>query len=122
MSTAGMNLENVKLDASNLYREEMITDLKVGSMQRLIPVKPDGSDDPDRPIQYVGQTQIMSQAGPLPIQAPIEANGLAEALEQFPDAVKLAVEKLVEDAREYQRQEASKIVVPGSDQGGIVMP
>ena len=35
---------------------------------------------------------------------------------------KLAVEKLVEDAREYQRQEASKIVVPGSDQGGIVMP
>lgn len=122
-STPGMNLENVKMDASNLYREEIITDLTVGTMQRLIPVKTDGTDDPDRPVKYMGQTQIMSQAGPLPIQAPIEADGLAEALEKFPAAVKQAVEKLVEDAREYQRQEASKIVVPGAEQpGGIIMP
>ena len=35
-------------------------------------------------------------------------------MEKFPEAVKQAVERLIEEAREIQRQEASRIVVPGS--------
>ena len=123
-NAAGLNLDNIKMDSTNLYREEVITDLRIGTMQRLIPVTPDGADDPSRPVLYNAQTQIMSQAGPLPIQAPVEAESLQEALEKFPDAVRIAVDKLVEDAREYQRQEASRIVVPGRDDksGGLIMP
>ena len=32
-----------KIDRSNFYREETFTDLKVGAIKRLTPVKPDGS-------------------------------------------------------------------------------
>ena len=112
-----MNLDNVQIDASNLYREESYTDLKVGSLQVLIPVKVDGTEDESRDRSYIGQTQLMSQAGPLPLTAPIDATTLEEAIDKFPDAVKQAVDKLVEEAQEMQRQEASRIVVPGAGAG-----
>jgi hypothetical protein len=38
-------------------------------------------------------------------------------MEKFPAAVNEAVEKLVERANEMRRQEASRIIVPGSDHG-----
>ena len=112
-----MNLDNVQIDKSNLYREESYTDLKVGSLQVLVPVQADGTNDDTRETMYVGQTQLMSQAGPLPLTAPIQAASLQEALEKFPEAVKQAVDKLVEEAKEMQRQEASRIVVPGAGAG-----
>ena len=37
---------DVQMDAANLYREESYTDLKAGTMRKLVPVKADGSDDP----------------------------------------------------------------------------
>jgi hypothetical protein len=52
----------------------------------------------------------MSAAGPLPVQCPIEATTLEEAARMFPDAIRQAVERLVEEAREIQRREASRIV------------
>ena len=103
-------------DTENLYREESFTDLKVAQIRRLTPVKPDGSDDDSRPQVFIGETQLMSQRGPLPIHTPIEANDLAEAFEKFPEAINAAVERMIEEAKEIQRQEASRIVVPG--QGG----
>jgi hypothetical protein len=103
----------IEVDKSNLYREETFTDLKVASIRRLTPVREDGSDDPDRPVIFVGETTLMSQRGPLPVQAPIEAASLTEAFDKFPEAVQQAVENLIEQAREMQRQEATRIVVPG---------
>jgi hypothetical protein len=35
----------LKIDRSNLYREETFTDLKVGMIKRMTPVKSDGADD-----------------------------------------------------------------------------
>jgi len=118
------NLDHIRIDREHLYREEMITDMKVGSLQCLVPVKADGSEDPTRPRRFIGQAQVMSQAGPLPIQAPIEASTLSEAVEKFPDAVKQAIEKLIDEARDFQRQEAARIIVPGRDSapGGIMIP
>ena len=104
----------VVVDRENLYREESFSDLKVASVRRLTPVLPDGTDDPDRKPLFFGETTLMSQRGPLPVSAPIEASTLEEAFDKFPDAVNVAVEQLIEQARELQRQEASRIVVPGS--------
>ena len=95
-SIPGMSLDDIRMDATNLYREEVITDLRVGSLHRLVPIKTDGTDDPSRPVHYTAQAQIMSQAGPLPIEAPIDAASLAEALEKFPLAVKAAVAALIQ--------------------------
>ena len=60
----------------------------------------------------------LADMGLLPVSAPIEAVNLAEAIEKFPEAINQAVEKLIEEAREIQRQEASRIVLPGQDPMG----
>jgi hypothetical protein len=111
-----------KMDQTNLYREEIFTDLKVGSIRRLTPVKQDASLDKTRDVLFVGQTHLMTQAGPLPVQAPINAKNLQEAMERFPAAVNRAVDQLVAEAEEVRRREASRIVVPGSGTSKLVVP
>jgi hypothetical protein len=108
----------IQVDTGNLYREETYSDLKVASVRRLTPVLADGSEDPERDTLFIGETTLMSQRGPLPVQAPIEAQSLTEAFAKFPEAVNAAVDQLIEQAREMQRQEASRIVVPGQPATG----
>ena len=115
-------MADMKADIDNLYREESFSDLKVAQIRRLTPVKPDGSDDTSRNTLYIGETQLMSPRGPVPIHCPIEAEGLEDAFQKFPDAINGAVEKLIEEAKEMQRQEASRIVVPGMSPGGLSGP
>ena len=117
MSEETNPLGDIAVDLDNLYREETFTDLKVASIRRLTPVKADGSDDTGRPTMFVGETTLMSARGPLPINCPIEAASLTDAFDAFPQAVQQAVERLMEEAREMQRQEASRIVVPGQGPG-----
>ena len=108
----------VKVDKNNLYKEESFTDLKVATLRRLSPIKQDGTPDDARPVLFTGETTLMSDRGPLPIQCSIEAKDLNEAMDKFPEAVQGAVEKLIEQAREMQRQQMSRIVVPGQGGGG----
>jgi hypothetical protein len=108
----------IKLDRRNLYREETITDLRVGSIQRLVPIKPDGKRDEAREVLYVGQTQIMSQAGAIPVSARIEAVDLEDALRKFPQAMQKAIENLVDEVNRLRREQMSRIVVPGRDVPG----
>ena len=113
MNSAGqLPVDQIQVDQGNLYREDTFTDLRVATIRRLTPIKPDGSPDESRPIQYMGQTQLMSQMGPLPIQCTIEAATLREAIDKFPEAIQEAVENMVEEAQEMRRQESSRIVVP----------
>ena len=108
-------VEEIKLDRKNLYREETFTDLKVGSIQRLVPIKADGKRDESREPIFVGQTQLISQAGPVPVSARIEAADLDEALRKFPQAMRKAVDQLVEEVNRMRREQQSRIVVPGQD-------
>ena len=110
-------LGEIQVDRTNLYREENYTDLKVASIRRLVPVNQDGSPDGTRRQMFVGQTHLMSQVGPIPVQCDIEAADLEEALRKFPQALARAVEEMMEDAKEKRRQESSRIVVPGA--GGL---
>jgi len=111
-------LSEIRVEADNLYREETYTDLRVATIRRLVPVKSDGSPDPSRSELYSGQTNLMSQAGPLPVECPLEATSVEEAIQKFPEAIQQAVEKLIEEAKEIRRREASRIVVPGQMPGG----
>ena len=112
MSDTRRVVGDLTVDASNLYREESYTDLKVASLRRLVPILPSGEPDPAREARWIAQTQLMSQVGPVPVSALIEAKSLAEAIAKFPEAVGRAVEEMIEEAREIQRAEASRIVVP----------
>jgi hypothetical protein len=108
-------LADLKLDEKSLYQEEVFTDLRVGSLKQLTPVTKDGSRDMGRPMVYVGETQLMSQVGPLPVQTRIEAESLAAAIDRFPAAIQAAVEAMIEEVKELQRKEMSRIVVPGAE-------
>lgn len=110
-------ITEIQVDADNLYREEVITDLKVATLRKLTPIKADGSPDDSRQVLFSGETQLMSQAGLVPVHCPIEAADIADAIQKFPAAVNDAVERMIEEAREHQRREASRIVVPGG--GGL---
>jgi hypothetical protein len=108
------NITEIKVDTSRLYREEVFTDLRIATIRRLTPVRADGTPDPSRPALYSAQTTLMSQAGPLPVEAPIDAASLEEAAAKFPAAIQEAVDRLLEEAREIRRREASRIVVPSA--------
>ncbi len=112
----GMSADSFTVDVDNLYREESITDLRAATIRRLIAIKADGSDDPSRPNRFIGDTTLMTQMGPIPVQFPLDAPTLSEACALFPAGIKGAIERLNERAREMAREEASRIVVPG--QGG----
>jgi len=107
--------DQLSIDRQNLYREETFSDLQMATIKRLIPVTPNGNSDQTRPIMFIGHTQLMTQAGVLPVQTIIEASTLEEAMDNFPQAIKIAVEKMIEEAKELQRQQSSRIVVPGAD-------
>jgi hypothetical protein len=106
-------IQEVRVDVANLYREEVYTDLRVATIRVLVPIKLDGSRDTSRETLFSGQTTLLSQAGPLPVECAIEAANLEEATQKFPQAMKEAVDRLIEEAREIRRREASRIVVPG---------
>ena len=108
----------IKLDEKDLYREEVFSDRRVGTVRRLPPVTPDGDDDASRPVLYVGQAQLWTQMGPLPLSFEIQASSLSEALAAFPKSARDAVAQTLEEARELRRQQASQIVVPEMGMGG----
>ena len=114
-------LSEIKLDDTNLYKEEVFTDLRVGSLKQLTPVTKEGDRDLGRPIVFIGETQLMSQVGPLPVQTHIEAENLQGAIERFPAAIQAAVEAMIDEVKEHQRKEMSRIVVPGAETASKIL-
>jgi len=118
MADAEETGKKAKFNQQNLHREEVFSDLTIGSIRRLSPVKANGEPDKTRPILFVGQSQIYTQQGPMPIQFPIDAINLQQAMEKFPTAMEEFVAHLVEQAKEFQRQEESRLIVPGGSAPG----
>ena len=109
---------DIEMEANSLYREETFTDRRVGTLQILTPVNPDGTTDSARQAVYVGQTQILTPAGALPLSFELEANSLQEAVEKFGDGAKSALAGAMQRLEEMRREAASSIIVPGSGGAG----
>ena len=111
---AESEVQDIQMDAANLYREESYTDLKAGTMRKLVPVKADGSDDSAREPIFTAATQVMTPGGVLPLNGEVAgAKTLAEAVAGFAPAIKQAIADLREEMAAMQRERASQIVVPG---------
>jgi hypothetical protein len=120
-----------QMSADALYREDVFTDQRVGTVRRMTPVKSDGSDDPSRPLIFVGQATIMTPMGSLPLSFELPAKSLAEAVEQFGPAAQQAIEDAARELLELRRQASSSIVIPEAGaaslkgmggKGGIQIP
>ncbi len=112
-------LEQLQLDNDGLYREENFTDRRVGSIQRLTPITRDGEPDPGRPVLYVGSTQVMTPVGALPLTFELEVDSLEAALQAFPEAAHVALEQTMDQLKEMQREQASRIMTPDQMGGGM---
>ena len=111
------NIAEISVDKTNLYREETFTDLAAGTIKRLSPVTIEGTPDATRSAIFIGQATMMAPTGPLPVQFELHgATTLEQALDQFPAAVKQAVDNLIEEAQKMRREAASRIVSPNQDQ------
>lgn len=111
----------ITMDGEKLYKEEVFTDRQVGTIQRLTRVDANGEPTGDE-VLYVGQTQLVTRAGPLPLSFEIEANNLTEAAEKFGAGANKAMEETVKRLEEMRREQASSIIVPGAGGGGAGAP
>ena len=108
----GLRVADAAMDEASLYREEIYTDRKVGTLRVLVPVKPDGTADVQRPTLYQGEAQLMTNVGPLPISFDIDATSLADAVSKYAEATKSGVERAMRELQEMRRQASSSIVLP----------
>jgi hypothetical protein len=108
--------QDPQMDADSLYQEDNFTDRRVGAIRRLTPVDADGNVDPARPVLFIGQAEIMTNMGPVPLSFEIEGKTLGEAIQGFSAAAQVAIERTVQQIQEMRRQQASQLVVP---QGGL---
>ncbi len=115
----GNSATDLKMDPADLFREETFTDRKLATIRRLTPVRVDGSTDVRRKVIYVGQAQLLTPVGAVPLTFEIDARSLEEALKEFAAAAKVAVDRTVEELNQLRRQAASSIVVPDVRQGGL---
>ena len=100
------NQSDISMSPDELYLEEVFTDNK------------DGTKDDSREIVYIGSTQMMTQAGPMPLNFELTGKTLGEAALGFGDAANQAVEDTMKELQEMRRQQASQIVIPGQGSGG----
>jgi hypothetical protein len=115
-------VSELKVDPAALYQEEIFTDRRVGTIRRLTPITKDGTRDQARAVLYVGETQVLTPAGALPIGFEIGAASLEEAANKFGDLAREAIERTVKELQEMRRQAASSIVVPQGPVPGVSGP
>ncbi len=109
-----------QMDAAQCYCEETFTDRRVGTIKRLTPVDSEGKPDATRAVVYVGQAQVMTPMGAIPLSFDIEAPSLSQAIAGFGAAAETAVAQTMRELQELRRESASSLVIP--DAAGAAMP
>ena len=121
MSSAS-NGRQASMDATQIYREEIFTDRRVGTIRRLTPVMLDGTPDAARPVIFVGQAQVMTPMGAVPISFELDSPTLDGAVAKFGDAAEQAVQQTMRELQEIRREQASSLVIPDSAGGSLPNP
>jgi len=106
MATKPEPANDIKVDPNSLYLEEVFTDRRVGTIRRMTPVNKEGARDQARAVLYIGETQVLTPAGALPIGFEIGAGSLEEAAEKFGQLAREAIERTVKELQELRRQAA----------------
>jgi len=120
--------QTIEMNSTDLYVEESFTDRRVGTLQRLSPVTSAGEPDASRPVLFLGQTQVLTPAGALPLSFEIDATTLADAVAKFGETAQQALASTMERLEAMRREQASSLIVPGSGgnpgggPGGIQLP
>lgn len=122
MAADNRNAPDAAMDAASLYREEIVTDRKVGTIRVLVPVTPEGTPDAARKTLFTGEAQIMTNMGALPVSFDIEADNLAAAIEKFGPGAEVAVQQTMRELQEMRRESASSLVIPEAGSAALANP
>src|SRR5215470_7716731 len=95
MAAEDLSDADIAMDSASLYREETFTDRRVGTLQVLTPITKTGAIDTARPVLYVGQTQVLTPAGALPLSFEVPAKSLEDAVTKFGDLAREALARTV---------------------------
>src|SRR5471030_126844 len=110
------------MDSKQVYREETFTDRKVGTIRKLTPVSADGAADATRPVIFVGQAQVMTPMGAVPISFELDAATLDAAIDKFGATAEQAVQQTMRELQEMRREQASSLVIPDASSAGLPSP
>jgi hypothetical protein len=122
MSSTTTDGRQATMDSTQIYLEETFNDRKVGTIRRLTPVTAEGATDAARPVIFVGQAQVMTPMGAIPISFDLEAVSLNAAIEKFGAAAEQAVHQTMRELQEMRREQASSLVIPDAAGGALPNP
>jgi hypothetical protein len=114
---ANEDTAELKMDPANLFREEIYTDRRAGTIRVMNPIRSDGSADTARKTIYIGEAQLLTPVGALPLAFQIDADSLGDAVQKFAATAAVAVERAVKELQQMRREAASSLVIPGSGGG-----
>ena len=112
----------VEMDASQMYREEIFTDRRLGTIRKLIPVTTEGNPDLSRPVLFSGQAQVMTPVGALPLTFDLDATTLDGAIAKFGAAAEVAIQETMRELQEMRREQSSSLVLPDSSNPALAGP
>ncbi len=129
---AGASEEKEAMDVKALYKEEVVTDRRIGVIRVMTPINPDMTRDESRSTLFIGEAQVMTQVGAIPVSFEIPGADLTEAAANYRAAAEKGIKETAERLRELRREAASQIVTPGmpgfqappaaGSGSGLVMP
>ena len=110
-------VRQANMDSAQIYREDIFTDRKVGTIRKMTPVTAEGGIDTTRPVIFVGQAQVMTPMGAVPISFELDALTLDVAIAKFGPAAEQAVQQTMRELQEMRREQASSLVIPDAGAG-----
>ena len=116
------NENDTAMDPNGLFREENFTDQKMGSIRKLVPVKADGSDDPDRTTEFFGSAQVMTPMGQYRLTSHWTEPLLVKRRVTLPARRKLPLRKLAERLKECAESRRLKSLCPVRAVAAWVVP
>jgi hypothetical protein len=110
------------MDPTSLYREEVFTDRRIGTIRVLTPVTSTGATDTTRAVLYAGETQVLTPGGVLPLVFELDATSLSDAVDKFGAGAAEALERTRREIEQLRREAQSSIIVPDRIPGGLTQP
>jgi hypothetical protein len=85
-------------------------------------VTAEGAPDAARTVLFVGQAQVMTPMGAVPISFELDSPTLDGAIAKFGPAAEQAVQQTMRELQELRREQASSLVIPDAAGGALPNP
>ena len=101
------------MDAKSLYREEIYTDRKMGTLRVMLPVTASGEPDSGAPDALPRRSAADDQHGPAADQLRHRGGARSPTRSRsYGEAAKVGVEQALRELQEMRRQASSSLVIP----------